>query len=156
MTLRYFFDARTMPLEYDAPQIAVLIGRCCAEWSKKVGSELLRFEQVFESARAQIVFEFAPHPLWPEKLARHVSRNGQSVIAFDPRAAWEISWRQRMFGRVEGQSFICLCLHEIGHALGCYDHSPDPSSIMYKTPTRKSVERGVAAFVRARLEGGTR
>lgn len=150
--LRYKFEWFGKPVEYSPTDLHGLVRRCADEWEKAVGRDLLRFEFEPSLGFCDLVFRFAEHPQWPLKIARCETTEGLSVISFDPRAKWEVSRWQRWFGRRDGQSFISLCLHEMGHALGC-SHSPDPSSIMYHAPRGAKVNANVAAFVRAKLEG---
>lgn len=152
MKLRhYHLVAETVPAEHDILAVWQLIDRCAAEWSRKVGEDVLQFGRVDRLAKADLVIGFGENPRWPAKIAFCESRPGLGHnLVFDRRARWEISRLQRWFGRVGGESFIALCLHEIGHALGCV-HSPDPASIMHHAPTRTTVNANVAAFVRAKI-----
>lgn len=149
-TIFWTLDRSLVPEQYSADEVHGLVRRCCEEWERAVGRDVLRFEFVMQEAN--LILAFSEHDEWPKKIARCHNCTGASIIFFDPRAKWEISRWQRFIGRMGGESFIALCLHEIGHALGCA-HSPDPASIMYHAPRGSRVNANVAAFVRAKLEG---
>ena len=143
-----------------APQVRELMERACGEWSRAINAAA---DLIYpgHSVRLEVVSPDGPHD-WTVIFG--VLEAGGGVIAqcqpragggkklvFDRFIPWELTWCQRVFGRRNGQSFLALLLHEMGHAMGLRHGDGD---VMQPRPCVVRVGQFSGAAAARQLFGG--
>lgn len=146
--IRWTFVQPAFQQPHDLSAMQALITRCAAKWEVAVGSDVLRIERAGRSSDADWIIGVDQISQYPANIAWCQPVGPLQLILFDTRSRWCLTWWQRVLGRSNGVSFIALCLHEMGHALGL-QHGDGGN--MLEAPILEEVTAGSALMVRRNL-----
>lgn len=133
-----------------------VIQRCLEDWQNATGGRL-HFQQVVSSEGANILITLHEGPLtdpiahvgraeylMPEEQLREHRLNLVRVTLNTGEADLRRRQPDRLSEEGRRAQFYRMALHELGHAIGIWGHSPDPGDIMFAHPiAEKLSERDI-------------
>jgi hypothetical protein len=150
-TLTFHWPSSDLPVriwvEDDALELPGRVDRALAAWDQAFLYGEFEGERSADSATAQVIVRSGPAPATGVDFSRRLG----SLLAPECRGATDLAIEaDNQTLRLPIRIYIdpkfpietagvsdCLDLttiHEIGHALGIFQHSPDPADIMYRDP----------------------